>query len=175
MKRFGCFSLFVITIGFSIAGCKKETKTGAPATLRAEAPKTAECAACSMVVREQPAPRGQLIHRDGTRKFFCSIADMLQYLRAPSAHGKPKAIFVEALDPKADPKKTDPKARPWISAEKASYVTGVPRPNVMGAPVLVYQKRSDAERVKKEQSGSELRDLDGLKAALIKKPKTSGH
>ena len=28
---------------------------------------TGTCAACGMVMREQPATRGQVIHRDGTR------------------------------------------------------------------------------------------------------------
>ena len=32
-----------------------------------------ECAACGMIVREQPSPRAQAVHRDGERVYFCSI------------------------------------------------------------------------------------------------------
>lgn len=137
-------------IAVASSGCKSDKTTSEREAIRAVAPKTAECAACSMVVREQPSPRGQLVHRDGTRKFFCALADMMQYLRAPSAHGKPKAIFVEVNDPAArSPKEISKTSRPWIAAAAAHYVVGVERRGVMGTPALAYAAKNDAARVAK--------------------------
>jgi nitrous oxide reductase accessory protein NosL len=62
-----------------------------------------EDAVCGMLVREQSAPRGQVVHRDGTRFFFCSLGDMLVHIGAPFPHGRPQAIFVEVLKPEEDP------------------------------------------------------------------------
>ena len=104
------------------------------------------CAACGMIVREQPAPRGQVIHRDGTRAFLCSIDDMLTYLAAPSPHGAAVATYVEALAPGADPAERATAARPWVEAERAGYVVGVERERIMGVPVMVYASRAGAER-----------------------------
>ncbi|MCB9557337.1 MAG: nitrous oxide reductase accessory protein NosL [Deltaproteobacteria bacterium] len=150
----------------AVVGCKQSPSgPSVAAGPQAQAPKTAECAACSMVVREQPAPRAQLVHRDNTRKFFCSIGDLVQYLREPSPHGMPQGIFVEANDPAHDPTTVDSKARPWIRAETAHYVIGVARPRVMGPPVLVYQSASDAARIAGAHQARVVR-YAGLAAAL---------
>ncbi|MCB9556605.1 MAG: nitrous oxide reductase accessory protein NosL [Deltaproteobacteria bacterium] len=149
------------------AGCRKSGQSKAQVkALTAVAPGTAECAACSMVVREQPAPRAQLVHRDGTRQFFCSIGDLAQYLRAPSKHGPVEAVFVEALDSAADPKKTTRTLHPWIAAKDASYVVGVDRPGIMGKPVLVYRREADAKRVA-DAHGAKLLVYDKLSRALL--------
>jgi len=53
---------------------------------------------CGMLVREQSAPRSQVVHRDGSRFFFCSLSDLLVHLDAPSPHGRADVTFVEVLD-----------------------------------------------------------------------------
>jgi len=129
------------------AACGKEKteKTGSePAEAEPFGP--AECASCGMTLRFQPAPRGQLLHRDGTRAYFCSLGDLVQYAAAPSPHGKPKAIWVELMDDKADPTEMKTDARPWALADDASFVLGVPRRGVMGPPVLSYADKASAER-----------------------------
>lgn len=112
-----------------------------------------ECASCGMIAAEQPAPRGQLVHHDGTREFFCSIADLLTYLQAPSPHGSVISTYVEAMDPNADPRQLTFDARPWIDATKASYVVGIHRERIMGKPVLSYANRADAEAIAKKYGG----------------------
>lgn len=103
-----------------------------------------ECAACGMIVREQPSPRAQAVHRDGERVFFCSIGEGLSYLTTPSPHGAIVATHVEVMAPNADPAGDDTAHRPWVAAERAVYVVGVARPRVMGEPVLAYGTREDA-------------------------------
>jgi len=113
----------------------------------------AECASCNMVVREQPAPRAQLVHRDGTRAHFCSIGDMLPYLASPSPHGKPEQIFVEVMSLEEEPATPNTSAHPWAPAESASYVVGVTRPGVMGPPVLSYANPELAQQAAKRHAG----------------------
>ncbi len=106
-----------------------------------------------MVVREQPAPRAQLVHRDGTRAHFCSIGDLLQYLAAPSPHGNAQRVFVEVLSPTEDPEKPNLSPHAWQAAEAAFYVVGVKRPGVMGSPVLSYESEAAARDAAKHLKG----------------------
>ena len=126
------------------AGCSsKETATD-KSSHAAETLQAQECAACGMIVRDQPAPRGQLVHRDGTRLFFCSVSDMLTYLEAPSPHGKAVALFVESMDRIADPIIHNTEAGPWIDATHSSYVVGFEK-EVMGDPILAYTTSAQAQ------------------------------
>ncbi len=118
---------------------------------------------CGMLVREQSAPRSQVIHSDGSRFFFCSIGDMLVYLGAPSPHGRPNAIFVEVMEPQEDPSQPHTGMHPWLPAEDAVYVVGIERPSIMGEPVLTYAARSDAEHVIARHAGAQVLDVAGLR------------
>lgn len=145
-----------VGLGCWSPGCgKAEPESAARAPVEAQAIGPAECAACGMVVREQPAPRGQVVHRDGTRAHFCSIDDMLQYVHAPSPHGQVTDVFVETLEPGHDPADTSSEERPWAKSDAAgvSYVRGVERPGIMGPPVLVYASRAAAEAAAKAHGG----------------------
>lgn len=106
-----------------------------------------ECGACGMVVSEQPAPRGQVMHRDGVRVFFCSVGDLAQYLRTPSPHGKAQAVWIERMAPDAPPLTIDTHPRPWARPAELSFVLGLPRPGVMGPAVMSYAEEADAIRV----------------------------
>jgi len=112
-----------------------------------------ECAACGMIVREQPSPRAQAVHRDGERVFFCSIGEGLSYLASPSPHGVIVATFVETLAADADPAEDAAERRPWVAAEQAAYVRGVARPRVMGEAVLAYATREQAAQAAARLSG----------------------
>jgi nitrous oxide reductase accessory protein NosL len=118
---------------------------------------------CGMLVREQSAPRSQVIHSDGSRFFFCSIGDMLVHLGAPSPHGRAAAIFVEVMSPDEDPSQPHTGSHEWVPADDAVYVTGIERPGIMGAPVLTYAVRSDAERMAARHDGTQILDVAGLR------------
>ena len=148
-----------------VTGCNNRGTAIPQAAITAASMTNAECGACSMVVAEQPAPRAQLVHRDSTRKFFCSLSCMAHYLAAPSPHGEAKAILVEQYDPQADPKQTDRKACPWIPAKAASYVVGIERPGVMGTPALSFQHRAEAETFARQHKGRVV-DFAGMRIAL---------
>lgn len=143
LGRVWCFTVVALA-----CACRDSSSEQAKAAAAVAAPiDVAECAACGMVVREQPAPRAQLVHRDGERAYFCSIGDLVIYLRAPSPHGDPVAIFVEVTpaDEAHDPTILDTRERPWVPAESATYLVGIDRPNIMGPPVLVYDSEAAAD------------------------------
>jgi len=106
-----------------------------------------EGAVCGMLIREQSAPRAQVVHRDGERAFVCSIGDLLAYLDAPSPHGAPAGVLVEVMQAEQQPADSHTGAHPWIAVEDGVYVVGIERPQIMGAPVLVYRDRAAAEQV----------------------------
>ena len=106
-----------------------------------------EGAVCGMLVRDQAAPRAQVIHRDGERSFVCSIGDLLVYLEAPLPHGAPSKVLVELMDPDEDPGETHSGSHAWIPAEDAVYVVGIERRGIMGPPVLTYRSHEAAQQV----------------------------
>ncbi len=126
---------------------------------------TAECSACGMVVREQPSPRAQAIHRDGERVWFCSLADMMVYLKTPSPHGVLNKIYVETMPPDQNYRDADKAPLQWMEAHNGFYVRGLQKPTVMGEPVLAYGKLDAAQRVAGELNTSVL-NWTALKAAI---------
>ena len=147
-----------------LSGCGDTETEGSDAPAAAVPLDSHECAACGMIVRDQPSPRGQLIHRDGTRAFFCSIADMRTYAEAPSPHGEPTAFFVEVNDPGADdPLAHDFEPRPWLAGGEAHFVVDIDRERIMGPPVLVYAEADDAARIAERLDG-EVRDFRALRS-----------
>ncbi|HUH04234.1 MAG TPA: nitrous oxide reductase accessory protein NosL [Kofleriaceae bacterium] len=136
------------------ASCSRGGSGAAEVELHAEPIDGQECGACGMIVREQSAARAQLVHRDGTRHFFCSIGDLLAYLEAPSPHGAVRATYVETLDPNADPREFEVAPRPWVPAESAHFVTGVAKPRVMGRPVLVFETAETASAAATQYGGT---------------------
>lgn len=143
-----CFALVLL------CSCKSE-KTAQVQDLMPHAIDDHECASCGMLVREQPAPRGQLVHRDGERLFFCSVSDMVTYLEAPSPHGAVLESFVETLDSGDDPMLPAIAPRPWEKSKNAQFVVGVDKPGVMGRPVLVYPSAEQASAIATKHSGTQ--------------------
>ncbi|MBW2268988.1 MAG: nitrous oxide reductase accessory protein NosL [Deltaproteobacteria bacterium] len=118
---------------------------------------------CGMLVRAQSAPRSQVVHRDGSRFFFCSFGDMLVHLGAPSPHGRAETVFVEVMEAGEDPMQSHTGEHPWVPAEDAVYVVGIERPGIMGEPVLAYAERSEAESVMQGHSSARMLDMAGLR------------
>lgn len=110
-------------------------------------------AVCGMLVRDQSAPRAQVVHRDGERAFVCSIGDLLVYLAAPSPHGAVMSVLVESMREDEDPAQTHVGEHAWVRAEEAHYVVGVKRSAIMGEPVMVYADAEVAARVAKRLGG----------------------
>lgn len=129
-----------------LVGCSSDERTRSVApTGPVESLEGAEGAVCGMVVSEQPAPRAQVVHRDGTRQFLCGIADLLIHLDAPSPHGAPLAVYVEAMEVDEDPREVHLGPHAWIRAETAAFRIGDERPPlIMGEPVMVYRDRATA-------------------------------
>ncbi len=114
------------------------------------------CTLCSMVVREQPVPRAQVVHRSGARAHLCSISELVPYLAVPSPDGRPTHFWVEVLrvDDGSAPTLTEP--RPWIPAAGAWFVVGGPERPVMGESVLAYATSEDARSIAEQCGGTAL-------------------
>lgn len=142
MKTLGLLSAALL--GGVLAACGGETAPSSAASSVAEPIGEHECGACGMIVREQPAPRAQVVHRDGTHVWFCSVGDVVAYLGAPSPHGRIEHVWVEVVAADVDLASTDVSERPWAEVASAHYVLGVTRPDVMGTPVLAFASAADA-------------------------------
>ncbi len=142
-----------LVLGVLLLGCGSRAEQGGAAPVQAVDPGGAECAVCGMVVREQPAPRGQVVHRDGTHAFVCSLGDLRAYLQTPGPRGEPVATYVEGLPDGADLHLLDTDPQPWIPAEDAHYVVGFARPSVMGLPIGSFASERGAALAASALSG----------------------
>ena len=140
MKRRLLLQLLVV----SLAACSGAASAPEGAAASPEPIAEHECGTCGMIVREQVSPRAQIVHRDGTREWFCSMADVVAYLGSPSAHGRIEHVWVEALPADVDPASGDASERPWIQADDAFFVIGFERVGVMGTPVLAFASEAEA-------------------------------
>ncbi len=140
----------------ALVGCDDDAPEATAAAAEAVSFEHHECAACGMIVRDQPAPRGQLVHRDGTRVFFCAISDLVTYVGAPSPHGEPSAIWVETLEADATPDRLTTDEQRWSTAQDASFVVGDFSRPVMGRPVLTFADRSIGASAASRLDGREL-------------------
>jgi nitrous oxide reductase accessory protein NosL len=165
VKTFGlrCASVAVLFLAVSLLGCGPADDGDAEAAQIPIVLGDQEDAVCGMLVREQSAPRSQVVHSDGSRFFFCSIGDMLVHLGAPSPHGRTKSIFVEVMKPDEDPSQSHTGPHPWVPAEAAVYVVGIERRGIMGEPVLTYATTNDAEQVVARHTGAQILDSGGLR------------
>jgi nitrous oxide reductase accessory protein NosL len=114
-----------------------------------------------MYILNQPAPRAQILHRNGEHVFFCSIGDMLTYNQIPSPLGKATKIWVEVINKDVNPTLHNTDTYPWIDHKEAHYVTNVNRTMVMGYPVIALQSKADSEYLQKSYGG-QLADWEQL-------------
>ena len=142
-----------VAIGGGCVGGSGESIEAAPEPAE---PGTVTCELCAMVVREQPASRAQVVHRDGTRVFLCAVSELPAYVSAPSPHGKPAAVWVEALLLEDGPAPSSADSRPWIAVETAHFVVGGPVRPVMGESVLPYATAEAAASVAEACGGRTL-------------------
>jgi nitrous oxide reductase accessory protein NosL len=117
-----------------------------------------------MLVRAQAAPRGQVLHRDGTTLFLCSIGDLLVHLSAPSPHGRVVEVFVEVMEPLAELPEPRTGPHPWLPASQAVFVIGIERPNIMGESVLVYRDHAAAAEVTERNPEALALDFEALQS-----------
>lgn len=158
----------LVALGIALSGCKSSSANHAHDNVAKDFD-VHECAACGMIIREQPAPRAQVMHKDGTRQFFCSVSDMVTYLSAPTPNGRVVGSWVETMDSVAAPLVFDTKKLPWIPASTAGYVTGIDKKRIMGTPVLVYSDIAGAKRAAKQHGGKSTSWTD-LRSSLTKAP-----
>ena len=138
------FFLLTVCVARATLGCGGEEAGSRAETAQPEPIADHECGACGMIVREQPSPRGQVVHHDGTHVWLCSLADLVAYSAAPSPHGRVEHQWVETLEADVDLDVNDVAPRPWVQVADARFVLGVERESVMGTAALVFASAADA-------------------------------
>jgi copper chaperone NosL len=139
-------TLGLLALGvLALPGCGRTDAVTGAASLAPTELAGHECVVCGMVVSEQPAPRGQVVHRDGEHLFTCSLGDLRAYLQTPTARGEATGVWVEALPAGHDPLGRSPAKQPWVAAAQAHYVVGLDLPGIMGHPVLSFGAAATAE------------------------------
>jgi len=133
MNRLAFFLIFLSSCGPAVTQKKAEERVAKPLG-------SSECSACSMIVIDQPSPRGQLIHRDGERAYFCSIGDLIHYLETPSPHGAVQQVFIEGLPKDFDMHANEIDELTWFPANELMFQVGVERSGIMGIPILAFPK-----------------------------------
>jgi len=133
----------VIALWLLLAGCGGSGP--APVDASPEAIGDADCAVCDMTVADQPAPHGQVVFRDGSHHFLCSLGDLRAYVQAPNPLGAPVAVYVQVLPPDFDPSTRMKGPLPWKPAGEAWYVPVPGRKLVMGIPLASFAAKADAE------------------------------
>jgi nitrous oxide reductase accessory protein NosL len=156
----GTSALFAI----AVLGCERPNAEEGRAEHQPVAIADQEDEVCGMLVREQSAPRSQIVHRDGSRVFFCSLGDMLVHLGAPSPRGRAEALFVEVMAPHEDPMQTHAGPHEWVEAHDAVYVVGIERRSIMGEPVLAYASEAHAKLAMQGRDGARMLDLPALES-----------
>jgi nitrous oxide reductase accessory protein NosL len=157
-----CGGVTVTLVALALLGCSPPNGGDTDHAHQAVALDDQEDAVCGMLVREQSAPRSQVVHRDGSRFFFCSLGDMLVHLDAPSPHGRAEAIFVEAMEAGENPMQSHTGDHPWVAAEVAIYLVGIERRGIMGEPVLAFADRQEALHAMQGHADARMLDIDGL-------------
>ncbi len=99
-----------------------------------------------MLVGEQPAPRGQVVYRDGHHAFSCSLEGLHALVSMRSPRGKPVGVYVEALPVDFDWTNNAVHPHPWIAADEAFFVSGAKRNRVMGFPLLSFAEQPAAKQ-----------------------------
>jgi nitrous oxide reductase accessory protein NosL len=147
-------SQIALAVALLLSACGTPTQSAAALDLEPAAFETHACASCGMYLREQSAPRGQAIHHDGTRVFFCSVSELVVYTEAPSPHGAIEASYVEVMTVEDDPSAQHLTPHPWQRAETAGFVVDIERNHVMGVPAMAYDSAATAADAAKRHSGT---------------------
>jgi nitrous oxide reductase accessory protein NosL len=129
---------------FFLLGCF-QSKPLSEMSMAPEAIATSECDVCGMLVGEQPAPRGQLVYRDGTHAFTCSLQGLHSMVTTPDPRGQPVKVYVEDLGSGFDWTHSPTEPFPWVEAQDAFFVAGSRRDLVMGLPLLSYAQMNAAQ------------------------------
>ncbi len=156
--------ILILCCALVLVACRREESASQnQAVFVAKNADTETCAACGMVVREQPAPRGQVIYRNGSRQFLCSTGDLVHFLEVPSPSGKPMAIYAEVMPDDHEAGTRDTAWQPWGEAGELFFVIDIEREGVMGKPALTFNTQEAAGKAAKKFTGKVV-IFDELKA-----------
>ncbi len=159
----------VLFAGLLLAACDK-----APESSFSDAPvafhPNDECHVCGMVISEFPGPKGQVVERDGVKK-FCSTAEMLGWWLQPENHHDTARLYVHDM---GRSHWDSPDDTHLIDARTAFYVLGTGLKGAMGVVLASFADETKAQKVAADTGGRVLRFAE-IDLALLQQPAGMAH
>jgi copper chaperone NosL len=122
------------------------------------------CPVCNMKLEESKAGVAAVVFKDGKVVGFDSAGDMFRYVRAPVKYsistGNIKKMFV-----------TEHGTKKFMDAEQAFFVVGSEVQAGMGAEVVPFSKKEDAEKFNSEHKGKRVASYAEVTADDVKSQK----
>lgn len=129
----------LLAVPVLLAACEREG-TVADAFPEPIAADTA-CAVDGMLLRPHPGPKGQIVHADGTRSFYCDVREVFEALHDPEQGHRVARAFVQPMDGRAWAGHDDG----WADARELIYVLGSRRMGHMGPTLVPFRERPAAQ------------------------------
>jgi copper chaperone NosL len=155
--------------GLLLAACDKAPEssfTDAPVAFHPND----ECHVCGMVISEFPGPKGQVVERDGVKK-FCSTAEMLGWWLQPENHHDTAKLYVHDMGRSHWDAPDDTQL---IDARTAFYVIGTGLKGAMGVVLASFADEAKAQKVAADTGGRVLRFTE-IDLALLQQPAGMAH
>lgn len=155
----------VLLLGLLLGACDKAETASYSDAPTAFHPSD-ECHVCGMIISEFPGPKGQVVERNGVKK-FCSTAEMLGWWLQPENHHDDAKLYVHDMG-----------RSPWdapndaylIDAKTAFYVIGTNLKGAMGVVLASFSDQQAAEKLATINGGRVLRFADIDQAVLQQQP-----
>ena len=129
-----------------------------------------ECHVCGMVINQFPGPKGQVVERDGVKK-FCSTAEMLGWWLQPENRHDDAKLYVHDM---GRSQWDAPDDKHLIDARTAYYVIGTGLKGAMGVVLASFADEATAQKVAADTGGRLLR-FEQIDLALLQQPMPMMH
>ena len=129
-----------------------------------------ECHVCGMVINQFPGPKGQVVERDGVKK-FCSTAEMLGWWLQPENRHDDAKLYVHDM---GRSQWDAPDDKHLIDARTAYYVIGTGLKGAMGVVLASFADVATAQKVAADTGGRLLR-FEQIDLALLQQPMPMMH
>lgn len=130
-----------------------------------------ECHVCGMIVADFPGPKGQVVERDGVKK-FCSTAEMLSWWLQPENRILQARLYVHDM---GQSQWDQPEDGHLVDATQAWYVTGTPLQGAMGASLASFADQQAAEELAAQHEGAQVVSFEQIDQEFLQQAAAAQH
>ena len=156
--------LLTLVCALTLAGCgnsDKEFVSYDPVAFHSDD----ECHVCGMIIADFDGPKGQVVDKDGVKK-FCSTAELLGWWLQPENKIRQARLYVHDMGKSPWDKPDD---NYLIDATQAWYVAGTPLTGAMGASLASFADQHAAETFAEQYEGAQVVSFDQIDQAFLQK------